>query len=291
MARVASRALMAVVGLSLLYLGVGLFVAARLSAPDRSVPDRTPADAGLSFREVSVRSTDGTALSGWWVPAENSSRAAVLIHGWGGSKADEHVLATVPVYAEAGYSVLMLDLRGHGESGGERRTLGYREVRDVRGALRWLGERGFEPDETVLHGWSMGGATALRAAPGTDVAAVVTEAAYADLPLLLRDELPANSGLPRLFNPGILLAGRLFLDFDPWAVRPAQEARLLRRQSVPMLIIHSTGDEVVPFEHGQMLAAANPEATFWQLEGYEHVEAYLHPEYEEMLLRFLEETM
>ena len=59
----------------------------------------------------------------------------------------------------------MLDLRGHGESEGEPTTLGYQEVRDVRDALSWLEEQGFEPVEVVLHGWSMGGATVLRAAP------------------------------------------------------------------------------------------------------------------------------
>jgi fermentation-respiration switch protein FrsA (DUF1100 family) len=136
----------------------------------------------------------------------------------------------------------------------------------------------------------MGGTTVLRAAPGTGVAAVVEESAYADLPLLLRDELPENSGLPRLFNPGTLLAGKLFLGLDPWAVRPTREARALCREGVPLLIIHSADDEVVPSEHAKLLKDACPEATLWQLEDYEHVGAYLHPQYERRLLRFLEEA-
>jgi len=82
--------------------------------------------------------------------------------------------------------VLLFDLRGHGESEGERTTLGYREVRDVRGALSWLEERGFEPNEVVLHWWSTGGAAVLRSTPGTGVVAVVVESGYVDLSLLLR---------------------------------------------------------------------------------------------------------
>jgi alpha-beta hydrolase superfamily lysophospholipase len=93
----------------------------------------------------------------------------VLMHGLEGSKANQHVLRTASVYSEAGYGVLMFDLRGHGESEGERTTLVYREVRDVRGALSWLEEeRGFEPNEVVLHGWSMGRATVLRSTPGRE---------------------------------------------------------------------------------------------------------------------------
>lgn len=88
----------------------------------------------------------------------------------------------------------------------------------MQGALSWLEERGFQPGDVVLHGWSMGGATILRFAPEAGVAAVVEESGYADLPLLLRDRLPKRSGLPSFFNPGMFLMAKFFLDFDPWAV-------------------------------------------------------------------------
>lgn len=270
------------------YLGVGLLVAARLSAPAPEPLDPPP--DGLPVAEVSFESTDGVRLSAWWTPpppVDGPSRAAVLVHGWGGNRSDEYIRRTAPLYREAGYGVLMLDLRGHGESGGERRTLGYGEVRDVRGALAWLEREGFEPNGVVLHGWSMGGATVVRSAPGTGAAAVVEEAGYADLPLLLRDELPENSGLPRLFNGGAFLAAKLFLGFDPWAVRPCKEAARLREEGIPFYVIHSTADETVPYEHAELFTRANPDAELWKLEGYEHVEAYDSPEYEEKLDAFL----
>ena len=279
----------AAAGLAVAYLVIGYVVAARFSAPVRKPVERTPADVGLDYREVNFRSTDGLVLSAWWVERKGSSRAAVLVHGWVGDRSDLHVVETALVYERAGYNVLMLDLRGHGGSGGERVTLGYREARDVRGALSWLEQRGFDPEEVVLHGWSMGGAAVLRAAPGTGVAAVVEESAYADLPPLLRERIPDVSGLPAFFNPGIFLMGRLFLGIDPWAVRPEEQAKQLFREGVPFMIVHSRDDEVVPFEHAESLAAAHPEATFWEIEGYEHVGAFAHPEYRERLVSFLDE--
>jgi uncharacterized protein len=167
------RSLILLVTLSLGYFGAGLLVVLWMTSPKRKTPEATPVSVGLGYREVEIQSTDGVRLSAWWVPAEDSSRAAVLIPGWGGYKFEEHLLQTVPVYHGADYGVLLLDLRAQGESGGARRTLGYREVRDVRGALAWLHQQGYEAENVVLHGWSMGGATALRAAPGTGVAAVV----------------------------------------------------------------------------------------------------------------------
>jgi len=281
--------LLALAVLSLGYLGVGLLVATRLSAPVRQPTEQTPADKSLDFREVSFESTDGLALKGWWVPGDEPFQAIVLVHGLDGSKADGHVLNTASTYFEAGYSVLMFDLRGHGESEGKRTTIGYQEVRDVQGALSWLEkEQGFEPNEIVLHGWSMGGATVLRSAPGVGVAAVVEESGYADLPLLLADRLPESSGLPSFFNPGIFLMAKLFLDLDPWAVRPEEDAGKLAKEGIPLLIVHSADDEVVPFEHAEMLAGSYRDAELWAIEGYDHVEAHSHPEYRQKLLGFLQ---
>jgi pimeloyl-ACP methyl ester carboxylesterase len=273
------------------YLVIGYVVAARLSAPVRHPVERTPADVGLDHREVVVRSSDGLSLSAWWVGKPGSQRVAVLVHGWGGDRSGLHVVETALVYERARFNVLMLDLRGHGESEGERVTVGYQEVRDVRGALSWLEERGFDPEDVVLHGWSMGGAAVVRAAPGTGVGAVVEEAAYAELPPLLWDRLPETSGLPAFFNPGIFLMGRLFLGIDPWAVRPEEEARQLSREGIPFMIIHSRDDEVVPFEHAESFAATYPKATFWEVKGYGHVAAHEHPEYQERLLAFLDEAL
>lgn len=253
-------------------------------------PEATPADEGLAYEEVEFESTDGVPLKAWWIPAENSRRVAVLVHGWDEDKSGEHVLRTTPFYHREGYNVLVIDLRGQGESGGGRRTLGYRETRDVLGALAWLENRGHKPEDTVLHGWSMGGTTVVRAAPESGVAAVVQEAGYADLPRLLEGAIPRIAGLPRLLVPGILLAGRLWPDFDPWSVRPEREASDLWTEDVPLLVIHSTVDDVIPIEHAKMFAAAHPDARTWILEDYAHVEAFTHPEYEERLRSFLSES-
>lgn len=271
------------------YFGLGLYVATRLTAPSNEPMAATPASVGLKFREVSLRSTDGVRLSAWWVPKKGASRAVILVHGWGGNKSNEQILKTAPIYARAGYNVLMMDLRGHGQSEAVRRTLGYQETRDVRGALGWLEKKGFGPGEIVLHGWSMGAATVVRSAPGTGVAAVVEDSGYADLPLLLNRSLPENSGLPSFFNFGTMLMAKVFLDFDAWAVVPYHQASELAKSGTTLFIIHSTTDQTVPFEQARLFRKADPKAAFWKLEGYEHVDSYTAPDYREKLLDFLRE--
>jgi fermentation-respiration switch protein FrsA (DUF1100 family) len=288
MAMMLRRVLILLLATVLGYFCAGFLVVLRMTGPMRKSPWATPASVGLEYEEVEVFSTDGVSLRSWWVPAADSPRAAVLVPGWGGYKFEEHLLQTLPVYHDAGYGVLLIDLRAQGESGGSRRTLGYREVRDVRGALAWLRRQGYTLDHVVLHGWSMGGATVLRAAPGTGVAAVVEEAGYGDLPLLLRAKIPEFVRFGRMLEPAILLAGRIFPDFDPWDVVPKREAARLSDEGVPLFIIHSPNDEVVPYEQAKTLAAAYPGASAWTLEGYGHVEAYEHPEYAPRLRAFLD---
>jgi len=279
-----------VVLLAVAHMGVGLFVANRLSERADSPIEGFPGDVGLKYENVGFESEDSVSLSAWWIERDDAERVAVLVHGFGGNRSDEQILQTAPIHTSRDYSVLILDLRGHGDSGGERRTLGYNEVQDVRAAVSWLEERGYKPDDVLLQGWSMGGATVVRAAPNADVGAVIEEAGYADLPLLLSRELPESSGLPSFFNPGILLSAKLFLDFDPWAVVPENEAERLERKDVPLFVIHSTTDETVDFEHSRIFRDANSEAEFWRLENYDHVEAYTHPDYETRLNDFLEEA-
>lgn len=276
--------------LAIAYFGISLFVAIRLTAPATSPVEPSPQSVGLEAREVGFESVDGTDLEAWWVEGGGSDRAVVLVHGWGGDRSDEYVLETAEIYADAGYATLMLDLRGHGGSEDVRRTLGNHESRDVQAALSWLEGRGFEPGETVLHGFSMGAATVVGAAPGTGIAAVVEESGYADLPLLLEDEIPARSGLPGFFTPGVLLASDLFLGLDAGEVIPRREAATLAERDVPLFIIHSTTDEVVPYEHAKLFRQAYPEAELWRLEDYDHVQAYTHPRYEQRLMQFLSES-
>ena len=58
---------------------------------------------------------------------------------------------------------------------------------------------------------------------------------------------------------------------------------------MPLFVVHSAGDGLIPVEHAKMFAAAHPDARVWILQGYDHVEAFAHPEYKQRLRSFLRE--
>lgn len=140
---------------------------------------RTPADAGLAYEQAKFRASDGVALEGWFVPAPGVAPAIVFVHGWMWNRLG-NVAGQVPVpdkdvdflpatraLHDAGYHVLLFDLRNHGRSG--RRlpiTFGVREAFDVQGALAYLRSRAdVDNDRLGLLGCSMGANACLYGTP------------------------------------------------------------------------------------------------------------------------------
>ena len=166
-------ALLVVAYLALWTVGQGV-VAAVPAHP--SLGARTPADVGLGYESVTLRTADGVDLAAWWVPGDNGA-AVVLRHGAGGTRTG--VLGQAEVLASGGYGVLLVDARGHGESDGRAMDFGWYGERDVAAALDFLEDQpGVDPDRLGVVGMSMGGEEAIGAA-GSDarVRAVVAEGA------------------------------------------------------------------------------------------------------------------
>jgi len=150
-----------------LYLGINLAIGLR-AAHATAHPARygpcclTPAQyAGLEYKSVTVTARDGLRIAGWYVPSKNRA-AVVLTHGH-----SSHRAMTLPVaamLAQAGYGVLMIDLRAHGESEGEIFTL-WQAGDDVLGAVDYLQTRpDVDPVRIGVWGFSAGAAASVHAA-------------------------------------------------------------------------------------------------------------------------------
>jgi uncharacterized protein len=139
--------------------------------------NRGPESLGLKGEVVSLRSTDGIALKGWWLPSATSARANVIIaHGVDHTR--QVMLPRAAFFVRGGYNVLALDLRGHGESAAQYASPGYLESRDVLGAIHYVRDRG-EHAPIVLLGLSYGAAAVmLAAAQSEDVAAVIADGVF-----------------------------------------------------------------------------------------------------------------
>ncbi len=142
--------------------------------PHPSAGGRTPADVGLAYTQVSMRTADGETLAGWHVESANGA-AVVILPGSGSSKAA--TLEHAGVLAGAGYGVLMVDPRGHGDSSGRGMDWGWHGDTDIAAAVDLLvSSPDVDAGRIAVVGLSVGGEEALGAAAGDPrIAAVVAE--------------------------------------------------------------------------------------------------------------------
>jgi pimeloyl-ACP methyl ester carboxylesterase len=146
------------------------------NVPRPPLPQVTPADRGLPYRDVTFPASDGAQLSGWYLPSRNGA-AVALLHGAGSTRAA--VLPQAEVLARHGYGVLLYDARGHGGSAGRAMDFGWYGDQDVSGAVTYLtGRPDVDRTRIGVVGMSMGGEQAIGAAAADPrIAAVVAEGA------------------------------------------------------------------------------------------------------------------
>ncbi len=229
----------------------------------------TPAQRGLGYEDLRLHSTDDVVLQAWYVPASDADAPVVLfLHGNAGNIS--HRLDTLSLLHGLGLSTLILDYRGYGNSGGRPSEQGLYE--DALTAWRYLvEERGVPPGRIVLHGRSLGAAVAGWLATQERPAALILESAFLSVPELGAHHYP--------WLPVRLLARIRF---------PLHE--YVKELQVPVLVVHSPDDEIVPFVQGQALYAAAPEPrTFLEIRGG-HNEGFIlgGTNYREGLRAFLE---
>ena len=266
-----------VLALTVAYSVASAYLTGLATTAERHPADGAPSDLGLDYEPVSfVSPLDQVVLRGWYLPA-GGQRVIIFVHGIHGNRWDtfHHIDDLIARHVRAGYDVLTFDTRAHGESDGDRFTLGWKERYDMSAAVNFVVQRGIPPGRVGVWAQSLGTASALLAAPELpQVAALITDSALADARLLIDSELHLRTGLPEIFAPGITLVGGPLYGIDLDAIPP--EKAVARIAPRPILFIHGDADTRIPPEHSRRLLAAahNPAAELWIVPGAGHVQSF-----------------
>jgi fermentation-respiration switch protein FrsA (DUF1100 family) len=261
-------------------------IAGMLVEPLRIAIGDPPTD--LPAQYITLNSGSGADIVGWHIPSDQQRGVIVLAHPYRGSRLD--MLNRARLLHRHGFSIVMVDLQAHGESPGERVTIGHLERHDVASAIDYATEQ--HPGEPLgVIGFSMGGAaTLLSKATGID--ALVLEAAYPTIQLAIRNRVKVLVGgasfVPTLL---LLMQFRPRLGISPAAMRPIDH---LPHVSCPVLIMSGTADlHTTVADTESMFAAASEPKQLWMVEGAGHEDLYdfAPDEYEARLLRFLNASL
>jgi fermentation-respiration switch protein FrsA (DUF1100 family) len=274
-----------IVFLAVVFVGVSAYLGYSMTRVARVPVTGSPADYGLTYEDVSFPSLyKGLTLHGWFLPAPDSTRAIIFVHGNGDNRnpQGQGMLDIAASLVGDGFSVLMFDLHGFGESEGNTVSGGYFEKDDLKGAVAYVRQRGCA--RIGVLGFSLGAVTALLAAgEDKDIDAVVSYSAYADLNDIMEPEFAKRTKAPKIFLHPILFMIKIMYGVDFTAIRPVEAVPKIAPR--PIFFIHGETDDMIPVSHAERLyqAAANPADELWVVPGG-HTSAY-HDQPDEFIER------
>jgi len=200
-----------------------------------------------------IKSGDDYLNSTLWIPGRSHGEGLVFCHGWGGGTPYDDLLKLL---ADRGYYALRFEQRGYGKSTGKGDlSLWPSDMAACAAAFNGVVKK------IWAAGQSTGGTMSLVAATQHDCfAGAISIAPFCSLPRILEDNVNARSVLEGHFGP---LQEKHF--------RTANALEIVERLKKPVLIVHGTADESVPFEHGKLLyEKLQPVAQFRPVQGGNH---------------------
>jgi pimeloyl-ACP methyl ester carboxylesterase len=276
------RFALAAIALFAVFAAVILGAGEVLSRPAPRLIGAPPPDFPAQI--VRLETGPGQFVAGWFLRGQPARGAVLLLHGVRSNRTQ--MLGRARFLAQAGYTTLLLDLPAHGESSGERITLGANEAAGAAAGVDFL--RHQLPGERIgVVGVSLGAASAVLANTRPALSAVVLESMYPTI-----EEAVANRLAMRLTSVGAKLAPLLLWQLPLRVGVSADELRPIQKIAAlgsPLLVASGAEDRHTTWAETLRLyeAAAQPKE-LWRVEGAAHVDlhAYQPAEYQRRVLRF-----
>lgn len=123
--------------------------------PKLDLMSSNPSDFNLSYEAFNVTTSDSINIASWFIPNELKKGTVLMIHGFNMNKS--HMLKRASFFYEKGFSILLLDLRARGESGGDKASTGYKNALEVAEIYNYYKNNFSNYGDITLYGFSHGG--------------------------------------------------------------------------------------------------------------------------------------
>jgi len=244
----------------------------------------TPHDVELEYQDVWLKAEDGTKLHAWWIPAQgskpDSNNMVLYLHG----NAENISSHSHSIYwlAQSGVSVLSLDYRGFGASEGKARL--PEMLQDIEAAALWMKQQ--HPDkELIILGQSIGTVLAInftaQAAEQYQIKALILDAPFTGIAAAARSTMSSN------------IVGWFIWPFTVLIPSQWDSIKHIEKIDLPVLIMHSPDDTIIPYKQGKQLYAkwqqAQPKQQLCWLDSKgPHIMSFAFPELRKATLQFIE---
>ncbi len=222
-----------------------------------------------------------------------TNKWVLAVHGYRSSGKRDMSFPTQK-FVEAGYNVLVPDLRAHGKSTGEKIGMGWLEKEDVKAWIQKILSHNSQA-EIILFGGSMGAATIMMASGDIlpkQVRMLIADCGYSSVYDEFNDMLRSAlhlPGAPILFFANIFCQAKL-----GFSLKKASSVKQLEKNFLPALFIHGTKDKFVPHEalYKNMEATQGAKESLL-IENAPHLSSWIYDEdrYFETVFQFIETNL
>ena len=239
-----------------------------------------PTEFDVESSVVALESVDGVSLTAYEVVVE-SPKGVVICLGGIHSATITNWYGHSKLFADNGFASVLLDVRSHGRSDGEKIYAATREWMDVDAAVEYIRSKElYNGVPIIAMGLSMGAATAVVATGRNEnIDALIALSAYSDWAYNfdLNVEQIVSKFVAKMLSPFVAVVTRLRFG-NMVTITPRNEIKKLGNR--PALLVQSVGDKLVPYGNFVELVAAAPQVQRWVLKGDNHciIDDFVHPQ-------------
>ncbi len=197
----------------------------------------TPQGVGLDVREIVFAETSTAPdLMGWWIEPIDTQPVIVFFHG-NASAVYSHYDIFKDLAAQ-GYGLLSVGYPGYPGSGGTPSEANL--VASAQQHVDFLTESGIKPDQIVYMGTSLGSGVAAQLSVTHPPSLLILDAPFYSMSDMVRIKLKL---------PGL-----------KWFVKDTfRSHKALKNSAFPILILHGTRDNIIPYTQSEKLFEGLPE--------------------------------
>ncbi|MFV1951525.1 MAG: alpha/beta hydrolase [Nitrospinota bacterium] len=240
----------------------------------------TPGEFGLNYKDIFLKTPDNIQIHGWFLPSTIDTKGTVFFLHGNAQNISSHIYS-VHWLPQNGYNVFLLDYRGFGNSRGAPTVQGA--IDDINTGFTWLIQTPLAPEGPIyLLGQSIGASLGIYfVGSNQDVrdklAGVILDAGFSNFSTIAR-ELFGKFWLtwPFQYPLSMLFACK----FNP-------EDYIQNISPVPVLIMHSNEDKIIPSSHGQRLYRLAGTPKFFKQTRNGHIATFKYNEYRQEVLEFM----
>lgn len=238
----------------------------------------TPDVVGVHYEDISVRTTDNIRLHGWKLFAEDNTNGSILFFHGNAENISTH-FANVHWLTEQGFDVYLFDYRGYGKSEGFPQLDAI--VSDMESMIGYTLGQLAEQEKLSIIGHSLGGSLAIygvaQSSYKDSIKSLVSVEAFSDYQEVAQDVLST-----RWFTWLFQWPFSLTIDNSYSPVEVVEKVA-----PIPIMIMHSKYDEIIPFHHAEALYSAAEEPKSLQIVNGDHIHVFNKKENRELMLNYL----